>query len=227
MNPNKSLFIALPMLLLANNPAIAESNAINLGIGMHGIAIDYQRAFTPYLGARFMLSDMPLSSEMTEEDIEYEIDYERTNLGVLLDYRPMAGTFHLTFGLYGNEHNLNMEAKSSNANFDIGDSTYTSSNLQLDATAEYAKTTPYLGLGWGGNPQKNGFATNIDIGFLYIGKPDVSLKAQGTVNDGVNNIPVSDPAFQSDLQMEQANLEKDLEDLDLMPIIQFSMGWRF
>lgn len=215
----------IPALFMSN---IVMADAVGFNIGTHGIAFDYQKALSPKLNARFILSDMPLSADMEEEGIEYEMEYDRTNIGVLLDYHPMAGAFHLTGGLHILEHNLNLKATANNGQYEIGDNTYTSNNLSLKAQVAFAKASPYLGLGWGNTIGGTGISGNIDLGILYIGKPSASYKASGTVSNGIIDIDVnSNPDFQKDLEKERADLEDELASFNVLPIIQFGLTYKF
>ena len=224
----RTLKIIIPLItgMLCSNLAFAD--AVGASVGFHGIAIDYQKAFSDHLSSRFIFSDMPLERDMEEDDIDYSVEYDRTNLGVLLDYYPMSGSFHITGGIFTGDHNLILEANSSSGDFEIGDKTYTSSNLHLKAEASFAKAAPYVGLGWGNNIGDSGFTGNFDIGFLYVGEPTVSYEASGTVMDGGNEVNVTSFAeFQGNLEKERANLEDDLEDFKVMFIIQTGFAFRF
>jgi len=217
-------------ILLTHLSIHADNNAIGLSAGLHGIGIDYQRAFNDYLNIRLSLTDMPLDKSITQDGVDYEAEYNRRNIGALVDFRPFAGTFHLTGGIYGNEHNINIKAKpKTNTSYKIGNNTYESSSLELDGTIEFAEQSPYMGLGWGGNIAKNGLAMNIDIGALYIGNADVNLKAKGQAS--INGGPSTDinalPGFNDDLNQEIQNIENDAKDYNWLPIIQIGLLFRF
>lgn len=227
MNFCKHILHACAVPLLLSTP-IAYADAVGFNIGSHGIAFDYQKAISAKLNARFIISDMPLSAEMKEEDIKYEVEYDRTNIGILLDYHPMAGTFHLTAGLHILEHNLNMEATSNNGLYEIGNNTYTSNNLKLKAEVAFAKASPYLGLGWGNTIGGKGLSGNIDLGVLYVGKPSASFETSGTVSNGVIDINVNSyAAFQQDLEIERADLEDELKSFNVLPVVQFGLTYKF
>lgn len=226
-SPGKRLF--LPLLLTGLLPSpLALSDGIGASIGMHGVAIEYEKTFSDMLGARFTLSDMPLERDIEESDIEFEVEYDRTNAGVILDYHPFAGSFHISGGVYVGDHNWNMEASANNGEYAIGEDTYTSSNLQLSARVAYAKSAPYLGIGWGNTLGETGLSGNLDIGILYVGSPNASFHASGVVSDGTITADVASfPEFQENLEIERAELESELEDFEFMPVIQFGLAYRF
>lgn len=206
------------------------ADAIGASIGLHGIAINYQKAFSNKLSSRLILSDMPLERDLKEEGIEYKVEYDRTNMGVLLDYHPFSGGFHISGGIYAGDHNWIMKAKAINQELELGDGTYTSKDVQLEAQVSFAKAAPYFGIGWGyAIQQKLGFSANLDIGALYIGQPSISYQAKGTViDDNGNELNVATFAdFQGNVELERAKLETKLEDYDLLPIIQFGLAITF
>ena len=212
---------------------LSLADAVGASIGLNGVAINYQKSFSKTLTARFILSDMPLDRDQEEDGIEYEIEYDRTNLGVLLDYHPFPGwwrRFHISGGIYTGDHNWIMKANANNQSLELGDDTYNSKDVQLEAQVSFAKAAPYFGLGWGYFIQEDlGFSANIDIGALYIGEPSISYEAKGSIIDGNGNeIDVSTFAdFQGSIEQERANLESEIEDYDLLPIIQVGFAITF
>ncbi len=231
---NKTKFHALLVFLAGAilSPA-SLADAIGASIGVHGIAINYQSAFSKTLKARFVLSDMPLERDAEEDGIEYEVEYDRTNLGVLLDYHPIPGyfrRFHITGGIYTGDHNWNMRATANNQQLELGNDTYNSKNVELKAQVSFAKAAPYFGLGWGYVIEEEfGFYGNIDVGALYIGEASISYEAKGTVIDSNGNeLDVSTFAdFQGSIEQERANLESEIEDYNLLPIIQIGFAVTF
>lgn len=204
------------------------SDGVGLSIGVHGVAIDYQKSLSEKLSARLMLSDMPLNLNANAEGIDYEVEYDRTNLGFLLDYHPMAGTFHLTGGIYTLDHNINLTAAAANGSYHVGDNTYTSNDLKLKAQVAFAKAAPYLGLGWGNTIAGTGFSGNLDLGLMYVGTPAVSYTSSGTVTSGGVTANVdSNPTFQQDLEKERTDIQDKLSKFNLMPIIQFGLTYKF
>jgi hypothetical protein len=220
----KSAVKPLVFLLGCASAPLTFADAVGVGVGINGISIDYQKAFSEKLGARFMLTDMPFEYDVEEEGIEYEAEYDRTQIGVLLDYFPFSGSFHITGGLYFNDHEWNLSAKAQDGEYEIGDGTYDASDLGIDANVAFAKAEPYLGIGWGNNIGNSGIVFNVDLGVLYLGSASVSYDASGTVG----GIPVEDdPNLQEDLEKERVELEDALQDFPFLPILQLGVAYRF
>jgi hypothetical protein len=60
---------------------------------------------------------------------------------------------------------------------------------------------------------------SFDIGVVSQGAPRVSLTGTGTL--------LGDPAFESDIAAEEAELTRSLDDLDLVPYMTLGFVFRF
>lgn len=209
-----------------------QADAVNLALGSHGVALEYYLMLSERVSARFALTDMPIDMKRSEDEADIYLKYDRTNIGMLFDFRPMAGTFHLTTGLYVGNHNINLNAKvknNSGETYDVGDQAYYGRNLGVKSRVSFAKAQPYLGLGWGTLPTKSGFSVNFDIGVLYLGKTSVDITATGDAsldNSTWFNV-TSDAIFQAELEKERRNLEDDAKKIQFAPVIQLGMGYKF
>lgn len=208
----------------------AQADAVNLAVGLNGVALEYYLSLSPKLNARFVLSDMPLDIEEDDDDATVNIKYDRTNIGMLFDFRPLSGSFHLTTGIYVGDHNIGIKAAvNENQQFDVGDESYYGRNLGINSKISFAKAAPYFGIGWGNSTTSKGFTANFDIGVLYVGKASIDINATGEASlDNSTWLDVSGYAdFQKELETERRNLEDDAKDLQLLPIIQLGLGYKF
>lgn len=220
--------------------APAQADAVNVAVGLNGIALEYYLGLSPKLNARFVLSDMPIDVEKKDDDATIELKYDRTNFGMLFDFRPFSGTFHLTTGLYVGDHSIALNAAvKDNMEYDVGDETYFGDNLGIKSKINFAKAAPYFGLGWGNSTTSKGFTANFDIGVLYTGKISIDISASGqaaqqsasctnAADPGCSFFNVAgDPLFQQELENERLDLEDKAKKVQLMPIMQFGLGYKF
>ncbi len=209
----------------------AQADAVNVALGSHGVALEYYLMMSEKVSARFALTDMPIDMKRSEDEADIYLKYDRTNIGMLFDFRPMAGTFHLTAGLYVGDHNININAKVKDGNetYDLGDQSYYGRNLGVKSSISFAKAQPYLGLGWGTLPTKSGFSVNFDVGVLYLGKTSVDIDATGQAStDNTNWFDVtSNAVFQGELEKERRDLEDKAKKIQFAPVIQLGMGYKF
>jgi hypothetical protein len=97
----------------------------------------------------------------------------------------------------------------------VNGNTYTAAEVGvLTAQVKFHKTSPYLGLGWGGAPSA-GLHFIGDIGVIAQGKPTVTLTDS---NGGISA---------ADLQQSQERLQHDLDKFRWYPVVQVGLGYRF
>lgn len=211
-------------------PVQVLANSIGVSVGVHGIAIDYTWQLNKNIDVRFALTDMPFSDELEADGITYELEYERTNLAVLVDLMPWENGFHLTAGLFALEHQWLIDAKL-NGDYYIGDGQWQANDLKLHGEITYAAASPYLGLGWKNIfGENNHWAMTVEAGVMYVGSAAVDYGATGEVCDvgGANCIDSAlGPVFQKNLAEEEQQLEEKLEDYEFWPVIQLGLNYKF
>ena len=224
----KIIFIFSLLCCLPPHTVLAE-NAVNATVGTSGLGLEWSTPLHAKLRVRGLVSYATLERDETEEGIDYTIEFESANIGAILDWHPFAGTFRLSTGLISTSFGLDLESSTSQTDFDIGNSTYTGTNLKLVGDAEFNPVAPYLGFGWASSLARSGLYFSGDLGVMFIGEPKIALNASGQVSQGGG--PAfdvrSNPLFQADLEIERQQLEDELEDFSLWPILNFGIGYRF
>ena len=104
---------------------------------------------------------------------------------------------------------------------EIGGVTFTEAEVgTLKGTAELGSSAPYLGLGWAWGLADGGLAFSLDLGVLFQDSPDIELSSTGgTLSD--------EDALQDALADEEAQLEDDLDQYDLYPVVSLGVLYRF
>lgn len=214
--PAAVLFVTLsiPSAVFASDFTVGVK-ASTLGFGVEGAY-----SLNGYFGARAGLNYFTYSYDGSTDDIDYDFDYESKSVSALLDLHPFKGSFRLTAGILFNGNELDAKATSS-ATYDIGDTTYIGSQVgQLTGNIEYSKVAPYVGLGWDTSFGKNsGWGFIFEVGALYQGAPDVSVTADGPI--------AGDAAFQANLELEKNDLEDELDNYKIFPVIAIGVSYRF
>lgn len=219
---------------LGLSTSVLADNAINAAIGTTGLVAEYDRALSDTIHVRGSLHYFQIDDEFEEEDINYEGDISSTHFGAIMDYHPFANGFRLSAGIFATDLGIELSAKPSQTEFEIGDNTYVVDDdnddpLQLSADIDFAPMSPYLGLGWGNSPGA-GLGFSVDIGVLFIGEAELDFDASGTVTDVENGLTVNVAQyapFQEDLQKEQADLEAEFEDFSIYPVIMLGLSYTF
>ena len=200
-------------------PAIASDIGAQVHGGTLGVGAGISYPFTDKINGRLGFNTASLGVDVDDaSDIDYDADIEWQTVYFLADYHPFGGTFRVTGGLMSNGNELTGKAKLS-ASQTIGDTTYTIDEVgTLKAKIDFDSIAPYLGVGWGRMASRDsGFSFNFDIGFLFQGSPNVSLRQSG----GIITI---DPA---DIKAEENEAEDDIDEFDLYPVISFGAAFYF
>ena len=198
----------------------SQDTFIGIKGGLLGAGLEVERSLTDKVSARVGINYFPYEYSGTEDDIDYNFELDLMTLGVFLDWHPFEGSFRLTGGLMYNNNSLDSTAKSA-ATFDIGDQTYTGSDVgTLSGKIDFNEFVPYVGLGWNtafGKDRHWGFI--CELGVIFQGSPKADLTATGPI--------ASDSAFMADLAKEENNLQDDLDNFEYYPNISFGICYRF
>ncbi|MET0533629.1 MAG: hypothetical protein ABW171_05335 [Steroidobacter sp.] len=209
--------MASPLLAQTNN---AESRW-SLGVTGGTLGIGPQLAFRPnaYVGFRANAGFLSVSRDEEVDDIEYTGDADLNSYGAMLDWFPMGGGLRISIG--GRANNTEIELVGSpTTNVTVGNTTYTPQQIgTLSGTVTTDDFAPLLTLGYGGTLGK-GFTFGAEIGVLFQGEPQISdLRATGLL--------ASTPQLRADIEREERDIEDEISDYDLWPILQLELQYRF
>jgi hypothetical protein len=228
----RKMGIGLVAGLLVAAPASALDIGVDGHVGSMGLGVGAALQFTRNINMRVGLNKFDYSIDIDDEDgLEYEADFDLNNQYAMLDLYPSRnGGFHFTVGMYLNDNEVDAsatvledgDALIGNSNAAAG--TVVSSKISFDSEAGY------LGIGWGNTFSKGVFSFGIDLGLVYQGSPRADLSV--TLSDELNQACQTDPGANGcisddDLAAEEAELEDELSDYDVHPLIQATFGFSF
>jgi len=218
--------------------------SLGIGIGTGGIGIDFAHPLNKYFDVRlgydfgkFSFDFEEDADDVNAEPIEYEADLKFSSARLLIDYKPFGGRFRISAGYYTGTPELDGLADGFQEEVELGDGVFNIDG-QIRANARIGGGAPYIGIGWGGTTEKRGFGISNDIGVLLAKAPKFSVAVTGRACEAFSNPECdpngvdgfdagTDPAFQSEVERERANLEEDSKDFDIWPILRFSIHYRF
>lgn len=219
----KKTIVAGVLLLVTAGSISVEAAGLALGarVSTLGLGVEVTTAFTPFLNGRAGFNYLTYSDTRTESGIRYDADLELQSVTALLDWHPFAGGLRVTAGAVFNDNQLDMTAKPATS-FTIGNNTYLPNQVGvMSGKVTFDDVAPYLGIGWGnavGDGQRFSFA--LDLGVLFQGSPQAKLTAVG-------GLLASDPAFLADLRLEEQNLNNELDNFELYPVVGAGLAYRF
>jgi len=212
---NAVIALGLALLMLAPGRASAADVGISVHGGTLGAGLDLAYGFNPYLTGRVGFNSLTLDEDFTEEGLEYSADLELESVHALADWHVFGGGFRLTGGVIANNNAFDGRADVDPGD-EIGDATATGSGrLALDV--EYDELAPYLGIGWGNRARGwSPVSFAVDFGLMLQGAPDVNITESGST--GVSR---------SDLDKEEREVEDELEEFEVYPVLSAAVVFRF
>ena len=218
-------------MLCGVSSAHADDDGMGLGLAIKastlGTGIEIGKSVTDSLNVRLGYNAFKRDDDQTIDDIDYQAELDFSSTALYLDWHPFEGTFHLTLGYINSSNALNASATPSTGldPVEIGDRLYNPSDIgQLDSTVKFG-SGPYAGLGWGNVPA-SGFGFSLELGVLQSGAPEASL--------GYSNLDPTVFVTQADIDLldaeiakEEANMQKELDEFELYPVLALGISYGF
>lgn len=195
--------------------------AVGAGIGTTGGTVEAQIQLAPFVQIRGGYNYFEYSVDDTYDDIDYEGDLDLTTGGAFVDLRPFGNSFIITGGAYFGGKTLGLSALPGQT-YEIGGNTYSAAQVgTLAADVDLEDNAPFVGLGWDSTFQGNGnVGFKFIAGAMFTGSPQVNLSSTGGTLS-------NDPTFQAQLTQEEQNLQEDIDDFEIYPVVQAGLTLRF
>jgi hypothetical protein len=207
----KRLLIAAVLAIFAGTGAHAADGRVSARItgGTLGIG--------PEIGYR--LSDnatfLSFSHDFSSDDIDYDGKAHLKSGGAMIDLFPFGGGFFVSGGARINGNDGRATATPT-ANVQVGRNTFTPAQIgTLSGDAETKNFAPSLTLGYSGS-MRSGFVAGVEAGALFQGKVRVR-----NFRSSSNLIPAAN------LEQERLEVQDDVDDYKVYPILQLTLGYRF
>jgi hypothetical protein len=202
-------------------PAIAQDSQWSLGLIGGTLGVGPQLAFRPgpHVGVRANAAFLSISRDEDIDDIDYDGEADLKSYGAMLDWFPTGGGLRISVGGRVNNTEIDLVGRPTTS-VTVGNTTYTPQQI---GTLSGAVTTddfaPLVTFGYGGTLSE-GFTIGAEVGVLFQGKPEIgNLRATGLL--------ASTPQLQADIDREEREIEDDLSDYDMWPIVQVEFLYRF
>ena len=194
--------------------------AVGGSIGTTGVAVEAQIQLLPGLQLRGGYNYFQYGADDTYDGVDYTGDLDLNAIGAFVDFHPFGNGFLITGGAYFGEKSLDLRATPAN-NVQIGNQTYTPAQVgTLGMAADLEDTAPFVGIGWDSTFENPGIAFKFIAGAMFTGSPQVNLTATG-------GTLANDPAFQAQLVQEEGNLQDEINDYEVYPVVQAGLTLSF
>jgi hypothetical protein len=212
-----SLVVAAALLATATAASAQDAGHISLGVtgGTLGIGPEAGYRFSNTVGVRANATFLSISHGFDSDDVEYDGKVKLKSGGAMVDVFPFGGGFFVSGGARING-NKGRAVATPTAPQEIGGRVYTPAQIgTLRGRAETKNFAPQLTLGYGGG-LRSGFTFGFEAGALFQGR--VRLPSFTASNSGISA---------ADLEAERADLQDDIDDYKVYPIVQLRIGYRF
>lgn len=195
--------------------------AVGAGLGTTGVALEVSGKVSRYVTVRGGLDYLSFGIDETYDDVEYDADFDFTTGGAFVDVHPFANGFFVSGGAYFGPKDVSATADPT-TDVEIGDVTFTPDQVgSLVFDAELEDAAPFLGIGYDNTfTRRSRFGVKFVAGAIYTGEADVTLESVG-------GLLSDDPTLQAEIAAEEQNIEDDLEDFQLYPVLQVGLTARF
>jgi hypothetical protein len=213
--------VVILLFLAGALPALGQRMAIAPRFSTMGGGADLVLRATDGLHVRLGAQAYSLTRDLETSDIEYEGEADLSTQHALLDIYPGGGGFRVTLGAVINGNELTARSTEDTIVVVNGVPYRVADVGVLTAEAVPDDLNPYASVGWG-NPFRGGrVKLMIDIGAFYQGEPEVELRANP--NPGV----ILPPGFEENLAAEERELQEEVSDYRVYPVVSVGVAFRF
>lgn len=185
-----------------------------------GLGLEAGARLNDNFGLRFGGNWLGFDYDGVEGDLDYDADVTLASLGALVDYHPFSGGFRVSGGLRFNFNQADLDGTPTD-DIEIGDDVFSPDEVgTLTGDATFDTFAPYLGIGYGATLLEGSLSVGFDLGVMYQGQADVDLDAEsGLLSD--------DAVLLDNLAIEEDEVEDDLEDFVVYPVVGLAIIYRF
>ncbi len=215
----KKMFVALAMgLMMLGMGTSAHAIGVGVKAGTLGLGAELGLTLSDRFTTRLALNKYKFNADQTIDGIDYSADLDMSSSAIFLDWSPFTnGSLHLTVGYVNSDNKLSATATPVGT-VNIGGTDYDGSTLDfnLNSTVKLG-SGPYFGIGYGNVPA-TGFGFTFELGVVQMGAPKADISVTGTDRNLIN---------QSDVDQEEKNMQDDLNQFELYPVVSAGISIGF
>ena len=197
--------------------------ALGPKIGTTGIGLDLTFGITRFVNLRSGFNYGSFTWSTGLGDVDYDMDIDLISVPLLVDIHPFANHFRISGGLYIQPGSKATIEGTPTTATQIGAHVYTPEVIgTLTGDIEVSSVmTPYLGIGFGNSVGEDQLLTfMVDFGVIFQAY-DVSLSSDGA------GMTTKLDTFRNDLLLEEQNVQSDMDDFKIFPVLTFGIAYHF
>jgi hypothetical protein len=209
----KLLVLAAAAALL---PAAVLAAEVYTGLGLSGATLGYADAASGRWGLRGELAGgVSMSRDGQREGLNYDGKFKAARGAIFVDWFVLGSGFRLTGGATQNDYTVTLDGKGSSGT--INGKPVDLSNESFRVDVAYARTTPYLGLGWGHRAAGTGLGLYVDVGAQF-GRYRTETSTTVVGKYGIT---------QADVDAETQKVRDTLARYGVLPSLGMGLTYRF
>ncbi|MEL7061132.1 MAG: hypothetical protein AAGN46_14015 [Acidobacteriota bacterium] len=215
--------------LFAFAPAAEAQVAVGGTVGTLGAGVEVVFGDGPLRG-RLLVAGFDIDVDLSSDSVDYDGEAQLRHAGALLDWHPGSGGFRLSGGVFFNDTVVDATTSleqllESELDTDIPPIPGFPNLGTVSGEGEGEEIAPYLGVGFGGGRATSGWSFRADLGVMYFGQAEIELAVDTDLPIGL--VPGGPELLDELIEQEERDLEEDLEDYELYPVVALGLSYRF
>lgn len=226
------LLAALALSVPAQAQWSVQAHAASTGLG-GGVAYRWSEQLAArggWQGMKINDFDIDVDQDTQNSDVLDHSGDLTLNVGhLLLDWYPRGGSFRVSAGALLNLSDVDVTSRctapsSGGLNPIPGDCEFGFGEFNqaelgtIQTDIEFNTFAPYAGIGWDWSINRD-WQVVADLGVAYIGSPDADMTSTGTCDQN--------PACRAQIEREEKELEEELKDFKIYPVLSLGFRYRF
>ncbi len=216
------LSLGVSLTVFAEDEAKRPNFAMGVELGTTGagaslwMSASKQFAFTVGYGA------LNEDQDYSTGGVDYLGSVDLSNGFATVQWHPKGGSFHILAGAVFTDNAVRVVGSPQDGTtYELDGMEYPAALVgSIVGNVGWEKSAaPYLGIGFSKRPQARGWGAYINAGVMQSGSAIARLEATGAIAD--------QPAFQDDLRAEEQQLNDELSEFELFPVIRAGLMYRF
>jgi hypothetical protein len=191
-----------------------EGKSSTLSFGVE-VAFLMTKSVDTHIGTLPFKYSLSNSAESNSITTNFSGNLNLVSLETLADWHLLEGSFRLSGLVYSN-NNLMMITQADLGSLSIGSNPYTVVPKQSEnATIDFNKVVPSVGIGWGRTTKNPGLSFTNDIGIMFQGLPNTSVTTNSSGEVATN------------INQTNTDLNNSLNNFKIYPFISIGVGYTF
>lgn len=214
----RTLSMVAVVLMMGHNAAADDDFWIGVKAGTLGLGVEAAWRPVPYLDIRGGGNFFSLDEDSSEAGIDYDGELDLRTFYATANLRVPLSPFRVTAGIFSNGNEITLTSRDTGM-ITVGSTTYPGAAVgQLQVKGDFDSIAPYFGIGFD-------FRIFNTLGLII----DAGVLRQGSINIGITSTGAlaSDPAFQAELEAERMELQNEVDDYDIYPVVSIGLSFNF